>query len=439
MFNRPAAALVAILMLLGTLGACQRQSSTAPLVGGVQGIDDDALCLGLGAAELAAESPLHRAIDAARRQPDAARQWIAVGRGWLERVHARSDSGELLEAEACARAAQVRQPDSVDALELQASAKLNAHDFHGALALAETALKQSPEHVNLWGIKSDALLELGDYSAAAAAAQRQMQLWPGASAQARAAYFQWLHGDVEAAKRTLIVALRGRDEATPVFNAWLWQEVARLYWAEGDAAGADQFYARSLEELPGYAPALLGRARAALAAGEPDAARSYAQQALIAGAGINAAVVLGDAFAALGDHNAAELAYLQAEALGRRSDTLGLARFLTERRGDAARALKLLQPLRDKRGGLDLGDTLAWAQFRSGLCTDAAQTLRPVLALGVRDARLWLHGGAIELRCGDAERGRQLIVAAQQLDPWADPIALREFGAAVGLAGAPGP
>lgn len=408
------------------LSACGRERVVAP----APRVVDDTLCL----ASTGTASPELVDLTAnARRQPQLAAVWIATGRGWAAQAFARASAGEMLQVAACARAAQGREPGSVAALELLASVALNAHRFDEALALSDQALAIAPDDVNSLGIRSDALLELGRYREAALAARRQMQIWPGAAAQARAAHFHWLAGDVEAAKRGLIAALRGRDARTPAFNAWLWSEVGRIYQHEGEYTDAAAMYRRSLAELPDYPPALLGAARAALGQGDAAAARDFAQAALEAAASVESAIALGDALFALGERAAAEATWRRAEDLGRRGDTLGLARFLNERGRDPARALKLLRRESASRGSLEMTDALAFAQFRAGDCQRASRTLAPLLALGVRDARVLLHGARIERGCGDLRRAQALYELAGQLDRMADHSAAHALAAQFGV------
>lgn len=419
----PASALRCVLLSVACLlAACTGEPQATPAPKSV----DDTLCL---AADGTVEPALASAVAATRARPQRADAWIAVGNAWLERAFARASSGEMVQVAACANAARGRDAFEVEAGVLEASVALNAHRFEEALQLSDLALALAPGHVGAWGIRSDALLELGRYREAADATRRQMQLWPGAAAQARAAHLRWLHGDVEGAKRALVAALRGRDARTPAFNAWLWSEIARIYLHEGEYADAAAMYQRSLAELAAFPPALLGAARAALGLGDAAAARGFAGQALAIAPSVEAAIALGDAHAALDDRAAAESAWQRAEDLGRRGDVLGYARFLNERGRDPARALRLLEAMAGARDSLEFRDALAWTRHRNGDCAGAAATLAPLLALGVRDARVLLHGAAIARVCGDADVARQRLRLALQLDTGADAVAAREVPA----------
>lgn len=363
------------------------------------------------------DAALAAALAAARQTPPQAATRIALGRTWLRLAQARSRAGWLLQAGACAAAARVLAADAIPVLELDAAVALAQHRFRDAERLALRALAARPDALAALGVLSDARLELGDYAGAATATRQQMQLWPGAAAHARSAWLHWLHGDVRAARQAMLQALRGRDARTPGFNAWLWSETALLYWQEGDLEGAAQLYEQALAQRRGFAPALLGQARIALARERPQLATRLARAADAAGAGMDAAIVLGDALHALGETDAAAAAWRRAEALGRRSDDLGLARFLVERDRQPELGRRMLERLHRERPSIQVEAALAWAHYRTGDCIAALNHSRAARRLGTRESQLWRQSAEIESHCGNATTARTLAAAARHLAP----------------------
>lgn len=364
---------------------------------------------------------LARAIAAARQPPPRVELYIALGHAWLRLTQARSRPAWLLQANACAAAAGRLAPRALPVLELDAAVALAQHRFRAAERLALEVLAVKPDALAALGVLSDARLELGDYQGAAVSARKLMQLWPGAAAHARSAWLHWLHGNVHAARQAMLKALRGRDARTPGFNAWLWSETALLYWQEGDLDGAAALYGQALGQTPGFAPALLGQARIALARGRARMATRLARASVAAGGGMEAAIVLGDALQLLGEMDAAKAAWQQAEALGRRSDALGLARFLVERDRQPQLGLRMLERIHRERPGIQVEAALAWAQYRAGECTAALRHSRAARRLGTRESQLWRQSAAIESRCGDVAVANQLLTAARRLAPLGTP------------------
>lgn len=408
---------IAAVLVAASIALAARLASETPDVP-ARAAASDRICL---ASDRARPSELPaRSLAAAHRFAHREAPWIELGRYWLQQVHTYPHRGGIERVEACAESALARLPDSLAAAELRASARLNRHDFVAAVQAAEAILQRDPDHIAAWGIKSDALLELGQWQAASAATAEQMRRWPGAPAQARAAFLHWLRGDSEAAKRSLVEALRGRAGEAPGFEAWLWQELAQVFWQEGDLAGADALYQRALSRVPQYAPALLGRARIALASQRPAHARQFAEAAAAAGAGFPSSVLLGDIALRVGDADGAEQHYQRAEQIGRRGDPIALARFLAERGRDPRRAQRILQSFEDRPAGIALGEARAWAHLSTGACPRARADLAPLLVLGTRDAERWRLAASIEIACGDPARGQQWMSAARALNPTLD-------------------
>lgn len=359
----------------------------------------------------------------------AAQNWIELGRSWLAEAQTRADPGLLLQARACAAAARQRQPDLPDALEIDAAVALASHDFATALQLADRLLQADRSHAAALGLRADALLELGRYREAAQAVRAQMAAWPGAAAQARAAWLQWLHGDVEGAKQALVAALRGRDGRNPAFDAWLWTEAAQLYWQTGDNTGAETLFLQALRVQPGFAPALLGQARIRLARGEWPASLRLADVARAAGAGFEAAVLHADVLALAGDRKAAEAAWQAAADLARRSDPVALARFQAERGHDVERALSVLLRAYAERPTLQLEAALSWAYWHLRQCPEARRHADRALRMGTREARWWFLDAQVSRRCGDPIRAERQLAAALALQPAFDPWLERQHRA----------
>lgn len=346
--------------------------------------------------------------------------WVELGRQWVRKARRSSDPGFYLNAEACAEVALGIEPGFAQALELRGLALMNDHEFEQAQQLVETILPQDPDDVLALGTLSDALLELGRYEESAVAAQRQMSARPGMAAHARGSYHRWLLGDARHAKMLIKDALMDRDGRDPEPAAWTFVEAAAIYWHQADYAGADAVYAEALQWVPGYPPALLGRARIALAQGRARKAAAYLDEAIRVRATPEAFWLLGDARGLLGDDSGAAQAYDHVVELGRRGDVLTLALFDATKNRDIGDALRLIEAERATRGGIYVDDTYAWVLYRAGRLADARQASDRALRLGTKDARLLYHAGAIRMAAGDEAGGRALVRQALALNPQFD-------------------
>jgi tetratricopeptide (TPR) repeat protein len=207
----------------------------------------------------------------------ASRDWVAIGEAWIDKARRTYDEGLYLHAGACAELATRDDPRDLAAALLRGQVQLNRHDFAKARATAERVVAERPRDQRAWGLLSDAALELGDLPAAVQAAQRMVDLKPNLPSYARAAHLAWLQSDVAAAKLYYRQAYKAAGAGEP--RAWILVEAAEIFRLEGDLAGADAGFALALENHPDYPPALVGRARVAIARGDAERARDLVARA----------------------------------------------------------------------------------------------------------------------------------------------------------------
>jgi tetratricopeptide (TPR) repeat protein len=363
------------------------------------------------------EEELSRIEQTVRNNPRKLDAWISLGNGWVRQARRSGDPGFYLNAAACASLALDVEPDAPSALSLRALAELNEHRFADARATARRVLTQRPEDAEALGLLSDAELELGHFDAAAAAAQQMMDVKPNLPSYSRASYLQWLQGDVAGAKESAREAIDSgwaQHDVEPL--AWVFVQAAMLFWHQGDYLGADAGFDQALVLIPDYAPALVGKGRVAMAAGDGARAAALFRKALAKTPLVETQALLADALEMSGDAHGAGAAREAALREGRQRDRLSAALLLTSRGESARDALALLEEERKVRGCVYLDDAYAWALYRAGRYAEAQAASDRARALGTQDARLLFHAGAIRLARGDAA-GAELVRRAVALNP----------------------
>jgi tetratricopeptide (TPR) repeat protein len=344
--------------------------------------------------------------------------WLALGHAWIRKARGTGDPGYYLNAGACAEVALKLSPDQRQALSLKGMVLLNAHRFSEARAFAEAALMQDPDDVLALGVLSDAYLELGSFEAAVLAAQRMVDLKPNLPSYGRAAHLRWLQGDAPAAKQFYRLAIdAGSDSRDPEPLAWIIVQTAMLFWHEGDLEGADAGFDTALQKLEGYPPALVGKARVALARGEARQAAELLERAQAQSPLAETAWLLGDAKEAAGDAPGAQAAFAEVARLGKQGDHLSLALFLATKAREPEEALRLAQAEHEVRPNLHVEDAYAWALYRAGRLPEARAASDRARASGVKEPRLLFHAGAIRLAQGEAAEGQALVKQALSLNP----------------------
>ena len=363
----------------------------------------------------------------ARRAPSKVEAWVELGQAWVRKARSSGDSLHYLSADACAQVALGLSPADRGALDLRGLMLLNQHRFEEARQLAQAVVDKAPEDAPAWGNLSDALTDLGRYRDAARAAQRMMDLKPNLASYARASYLLWLRGDVPGAKESARLAIdAGGDEHDSEPLAWVLAQAATLFWHEGDYDGAEAGFQRVLQVKPGFPPALLGRARVALARGQPAEAAALLQQAFEARPLAETAGLLADARRLSGDGPGAEAAERELFREGRSADGRTLSLYLSTHGRDVDEALALAERELSTRDDIYTEDTLAWALYRKGRLADARAASDKAMALGTKDARLFYHAGAVRLALGEREVGLALVKRALALNPAFDPVASEE-------------
>jgi tetratricopeptide (TPR) repeat protein len=388
------------------------------VLAGIQPTVDEerAICLTGASVTVTIDAAIRASQARARALPGRSESWVRVGWEWVRKARLSADPGFYVNVASCADEALRQAPDDAGALVLRALVSMNDHRFDDARREAERLLVVDPQNAVALGTLSDALLELGRFDDAVAAAQRSADVKPGSAAYARASYLRWLTGDRDGAKRFVRSALEGRDRRDPEPAAWTFVEAAKIFWHEGDYAGADAVLAEALAWVPDYPPALVARARVALGRDEPDRAIAYLEKAYRAQPLPETAWLLADARALRGDVGGAEAECRRVVEAGRRSDRLTLALFYATRNESIDEALRLIEEERAGRGGVYVDDTYAWVLFRAGRLDDARRASEQAMRLGTPDARILYHAGAIRIAVGDPA-GRALVEKALALNP----------------------
>ncbi|MGK3985336.1 tetratricopeptide repeat protein [Sorangium sp. So ce136] len=375
----------------------------------------------LALAAPAGASPLDREIEALSRRleraPGGADLWSALGHAWIRKARASGDPSLHDRACACAELALAHAGDDRASLNLRGLVLLHGGRFAEARDAAEQVLARDEGDALALGTLSDAALELGLFEVAARAAQRMVDQRPGLPSYARAAHLRWLQGDAATAKRIIRLAIDAGDPREPEALAWTLSQAAMMLWHEGDHEAADRVFARALAAQGEYPPALVGRARVALARGAWGRAVELLERAHRQSPDAATAWLLGDARTAAGDHAGAAEAYARAVDAGRRSDRRTLALYYATKGLEREEALRLAAAERGLRADIYTEDAHAWALYRAGKLPEARAASDRALALGTRDARLLYHAGAIRIALGDLEEGERLVRTALDLNP----------------------
>jgi tetratricopeptide (TPR) repeat protein len=371
------------------------------------------------------------AADAPSLRPDAntdaalRRLQAAVRRGapreaelaaaYLQKARESGDPSFYSRADGVLERALSRGP--ADAGELAEAAALAAgrHDFREAERLARRARALAPASLGAYPILVDALIELGRYGEAERTLQRMVDLKPNLPAYARVSYFRELTGDLDGAAEALRLAIAAGGPV-PENVAYVQSLLGSLELSRGRLPAARRAFAAALAAVPGYAPALAGRARLAARAGDLSGAIAR-WRALVARLPLpEYSIALGEAELAAGRTVAGRRDLALVRVQTRLLEQAGVATdvelaIYEADHGDRARAVALARNAWAAAPSVRSADALGWALTRSGRPRAGLRWARRALRLGSLDPTFRYHAGMAALEAGrDGRRDLRLAL-----------------------------
>jgi tetratricopeptide (TPR) repeat protein len=385
------------------------------------------------------ERMIHSAQTLVARAPKEAIAYAGLGAAYFQRARETADVSDYeLAEQALTKSLDLTSEDfsSEAALETLAEVCMGEHRFTDALVYAQKALSLGTGELSPFAIVGDADADMGEYDKAAAAygrlTPRDMTPTPRAAyaRDSRVSYLKFIPGDTAGAIALMKTAVaQGVQAQLPAENlAWLYFELGEYDTQAGDAPSADAAYLAALNIHPGdyRALAALGKLRANMGR-YAEAITLYQKAIAIVPMPIFVAE-LGDLYAKSGNQQEARKQYALVEyigLLGRINRVLhnrDLAIFYADHDMKLSEALDLAQKELEVRRDIYTWDALAWALYKNGKLTEAAEASGKALHFGTRDSLLLFHAGMIAEGLGKQEQARDELKQALEINPHFHPI-----------------
>lgn len=367
-----------------------------------------------------------------QRAPTDANGYAQLGIAWLQHIRLTGDTSLYARAQGAIDRALTLDPHNNDALAARGALALALHDFSGALMWADRLIAENPYRAAAFGIRTDALVELGRYNEAVAALQKMVDLRPDTESYSRVSYLRELHGDVEGALLAMEMAV---SSAVPGGEPWLWAltHLGNLHRSQYALNEAEAAYRQVLAQRPDYAPAIAGLAQVMAAQGDPQGA---IEQLIPLTARLplpEHLVLLGELYAVQGDEANAQAQYdlvrvvQQLNAAAGMAIDLELATFEAVHGRSAPEALVQAEAAYAVRPTIYAADTLAWALYRNGRNEEAWGYSKEARRLGARDAVLHFHAAEIAAARGDPVSADEQLTQALAINPYPSPLIHRQL------------
>jgi tetratricopeptide (TPR) repeat protein len=373
------------------------------------------------------------------RRPDDAKAYAGLGAAYFQRARETGDVSDYQLAEqSLAKSLDLVSADfSADAaLGTMAVVYMGEHRFADALIYAQKALSLGTGDVSPFAIAGDAYADMGEYDKARVAydrlTPRDMTLSPRAAyaRDSRLSYLRFIAGDTPGAISLMKTAVtEGVEAQLPNENlAWLYYELGEYFTQVGDAASADSAYIAALNTHPGDYRSLAALAKLRANNGRYKEAIMLYQKAIAVIPMPIFIAELGDLYAKTGNEAESRKQYALVEyigLLGHINQVLhnrDLALFYADHDMRLAEALDLAQKELEVRHDVYTWDALAWALYKNGKLTEAANASKKALQFGTRDSLLLFHAGMIAEAVGQLELARSELKEALRINPHFHPI-----------------
>ncbi len=356
-----------------------------------------------------------------RQRPNDPRLLASLGLAYVQQARIAADPSLYPKAQQALERSLSAQPEGNEgALIGMGALALARHGFAEALRWGRRAVELDPYAGTPYGVKGDALLELGRYRKAFATFQTMVDTKPDVSSYARVSYARELAGDVDGAMAAMEMA---RDAAgTPEDAAWASHQLGELALSNGRIDLAARSYRRAIELAPSFVPPHAGLAKVAWARGRVEDAVRRMTWVVDRYPMPEYVVALGDLYAVMGRPDLAEQRYdlARAERELLQADgvvvDLELALFDADH-GAPRRALRAARGEWARRSSVHVADALAWALHANGRDAEALRFSRFALRLGTRNASFLYHAAMIRLALGDRGSARRFLSEALAIDP----------------------
>ena len=324
-------------------------------------------------------------------------------------------------------------PENFEALCCEASLSLTQHHFSQGLALAQQAQAINPNSGYVYGLLTDANVELGRYPEAVKTADKMNQVRPDLAAYARVSYLREIFGDMPGAIQAMDMAVKA-GYAGLEQTEWSRVALGHLYEVSGHLPEAEGYYQQALALRPNYAYALAGLARVAAA--------RYDYATAIKNLSLARATVKDYAFTdelvdvyrlnhqpEEADKMARESVAMLADAAKQANDNEQLGHY-TDRElayaylktGELDKALEHAKIEYARRpDNIDVNETLAWVNYKRGDFKEAQKYMAVARRTNSQNPVLLCRAGLILTKTGKVAEGQALITKALDTAPYLNP------------------
>jgi tetratricopeptide (TPR) repeat protein len=371
-------------------------------------------------------SPVAQSIAAARKaigdKPADYSGYNLLATALVRRAQETSDVSFYAQAEDAVRKSLDIAPNNFDAAKIRVSILLGEHEYSAALEAAKTLNKRVPDDVMVYGLLTDADVELGNYKDAEDSAQWMLNLRPGnLPALTRAAHLRELFGDAEGAYELMELAYQSTSPTETGERASILTQMGHLRLASGSTDAAEKLFQQALTALPSYPSALGNLAQVRITQKRFAEAVVLLQQRYQGATHAEYLYDLAETLLLAGRDAEAKKAFADfeakslAESVRKDNSNRELVFYYADHAHQPARALEVAKLEYAWRHDVYTLDAYAWALHVNGQDTEARKQIEAALAVGIRDSTIFAHAREIALELGDRAAAQNYLQEAVSL------------------------
>jgi tetratricopeptide (TPR) repeat protein len=368
-------------------------------------------------------SPVAQNISEARKtigdKPTEYTGYNLLATALVRRALETSDVSSYAQAEDAVKRSLEIAPNNFETEKIRVSILLGEHEYPSALEAAKTLNKRVPDDVMVYGLLTDADVELGNYSDAENAAQWMLNLRPGnLPALTRAARLRELFGDTEGAYELMELAYQSTSPTETGERASILTQMGHLRLASGSTDAAEKLFQQALAALPSYPSALGNLAQVRITQKRYAEAVVLLQQRYQGATQAEYLYDLAETLQLAGRDTEARKAFADfetkslAESVRKDNSNRELVFYYADHAHQPAKALEVAKQEYAWRHDVYTLDAYAWALHVNGQDAEARKQIEAALAVGIRDSTIFAHAGEIALKLGDRAAAQNYLQEA---------------------------
>lgn len=368
----------------------------------------------------AAEAEINAAQKIIEKNPDVTIGYNKLTVAYIRRARETGDFDLNSKAQTAVNRALEIEPQNYDAQKLKASLLSTFHRFDEALNFGLQLQKEHPQDPFIYGVLTDANVELGNYKEAIDAVQKMVDLRPNMESYARVSYVRSLHGDSDGAIEAMNLAARIADPSDKEAQAWCLVHAGDEYFKVGRFEEAEKQYDAALQVFPTYHFALTGKGHARAAAGDYENAIKFFSQAQEKIPLTLTVIALGDVYKKTGNEEKAKDQYALAEFIEQKLgniDQRTVALLWADQDMKLDEALAIAEREHAARKDIFTADIYAWCLYKKGRFQEAKAAMTEAMRLKTKDARFYYHAGMIEKSLGDKKAAKDFLQKSLKTNP----------------------